>query len=875
MLVCNLSSQASTDTTDAQPFFKGSMASVDHFRGSFDEIGTSMKANAISGVFFYAKWDSEAIEARATVSALHSFSPVKLYSVDCWIPTESCRTRMSLKRFPQLTLYAKDAASLELEDLSSVHRAADLIAYLMKPLVFIHSKSDLIQLTLLHKFIVLGYFELGAAYSKDFLHFHQVSLLACNMLPQNLVCGRDVVFAITPAVGNLTVSKTVLVQFYVTCNYSTTAYDCQMKQLEADALVEKIVHNIHSLPTQCLHSTDLTPMNRRRSTYLDTVFSSGPTLILIGPHISTVRGMDPSIYLLRSLELSYKSCPSGTNITALLNTRQNVDSTTRQEAQKLMHQLALSAYHERRKQASVCPRWLRYLGPLLGLESRHVCGVSNHVSMLGNGKGTADSPNSELPILSKLLKMLHSGPTSDMLDTIITLLHELSLETDSSPPIPHTGIDASAMLEQLHFVCCSWYYRYHRPDEGCLSSRSSKCIPDVTPTLPPVLSAVNGLACGRNKTLSFHTLDSLEQPGLVWSLTGFSVQTASSESGAAIVDKAAEVVYRLEEPVSYESLSRFISDYHSSKLLPWRRHPLPSDEVHQLPPSESSGRRILEIRNASHLEHLLDSRSYIHSGASRQTALKTQSGLLLLYYTRTCAYASHGDSLLWHFTRVAESFPDNSTVLFAKVDISELDLPWHLRVERVPTVIFFPANRSTYSNRFYWPITRITDPGMQLVKFVRKQLGKLPFSKHISPILLESAEARTQLWKALHGSDSILLAPLHGYCIARSTSFRDFTCLKGVLASITIYIRKYVHSLSVYSAVIGHLERNLQRINDRLTCPFTRLYWSTRSPWNLRRSLDALLKQSKLWNNATEHIRNLSNTLQQLVSQAKSIKLLL
>ncbi|GAA57049.1 thioredoxin domain-containing protein 11 [Clonorchis sinensis] len=720
MLVCNLSSQAPTDTNDAQPFFKGSMASVDNFRGSFDELGTSLKANAISGVFFYAKWDLEAIEARAT----------------------------------------------------------------------------------------------------------------------------------------------------------TTAYDYRMKQLEADALVENIVHKIHSLPTECLHSTDLTPINRRRSTYLDTVFSSGPTLILVGPHLSTVRGMDPSIYLLRSLELSYKSCPSGTNITALLNTHQNVNSTTRQEAQKLMHQLALSAYHERRKQASVCPRWLRYLGPLLGLKPRHVCGVSNHVSMLGNGEDTADSTNSELPILSKLLKMLHSRPTSDMLETIITLLHELSLESDSPLPIPHTGIDASAMLERLHFLCCSWYHRDHRPDEDCVSS-SSNCIPVGTPTLPPVLSSVNGLACGRNKTLSFHTLDSLEQPGLVWSLTGFRVQTASSESGAAIVDKAAEVVYRLEEPVSYESLSRFISDYHSSKLLPWRRHPLPSDQVHQLRPTESLGRRILEIRNASHLEHLLDSRSYIRSGASRQTALKTQSGLLLLYYTRTCAYASHGDSLLWHFTRVAESFPDNNTVLFAKVDISEVDLPWHLRVERVPTVIFFPANRSTYSIRFYWPITRITDPSMELVKFVRKQLGKPPFFEHISPILLESAEARTWLWKALHGSDSILLAPLHGYCTARSTSVRNFTCLKGVLASITIYIRKYVHSLSVYSAVVGHLEGNLQRINDRLTCPFTRLYGSTRSPRNLHRSLDALLKQSRLWNNAMAHIRNLSNTLQQLVSQAKSIKLLL
>ncbi|GAA53606.1 hypothetical protein CLF_110606 [Clonorchis sinensis] len=158
--------------------------------------------------------------------------------------------------------------------------------------------------------------------------------------------------------------------------------------------------------------------------------------------------------------------------------------------------------------------------------------------MLGNGEDTADSTNSELPILSKLLKTLHSRPTSDMLETIITLLHELSLESDSPLPIPHTGIDASAMLERLHFLCCSWYHRDHRPDEDYVSS-SSNCIPVGTPTLPPVLSSVNGLACGRNKTLSFHTLDSLEQPGLVWSLTGFRVQTASSESGAAIVDKAA------------------------------------------------------------------------------------------------------------------------------------------------------------------------------------------------------------------------------------------------------------------------------------------------------------------------------------------------
>ncbi|CAH8657158.1 unnamed protein product [Heterobilharzia americana] len=144
-----------------------------------------------------------------------------------------------------------------------------------------------------------------------------------------------------------------------------------------------------------------------------------------------------------------------------------------------------------------------------------------------------------------------------------------SSSSSSSLPNSYDGIDGKLIVEQLNFMCCHWYHvdRIVNTHE----SFNSKC--QISSSLLDVShenlknSVIYGLGCSLNRTLEFHTLDSFLQPKLAWEIGGYlkdSDWLGPDKWGAAIIDMQNENVYRLEEAVTFQSLTRFVAGFHNS-----------------------------------------------------------------------------------------------------------------------------------------------------------------------------------------------------------------------------------------------------------------------------------------------------------------------
>ncbi|KAF5399430.1 Thioredoxin domain-containing protein 11 [Paragonimus heterotremus] len=441
------------------------------------------------------------------------------------------------------------------------------------------------------------------------------------------------------------------------------------------------------------------------------------------------------------------------------------------------------------------------------------------------------------------------------------LLRQLSSTSDSSVRSSYFPIDAMATVEQLHFTCCRWFHRY---------SSNSHLNPDLSAPVPPTIpapSTLDQLACGSNWTLQFHTLDSLLHPELVWKLTGHNSTVNPTQFNAVIVDQSAEAVYRLEEPVSYESLSQFISDYHASVLKPWFRHSR-SRPSGSNPSHSSRSLFVTEIRSRSHLDHLLDERSHIHWATQASNTCCAHTSLILLYYTEACVFASQGESALWHFDVVARQFSTQAGVLFAKVDVSAVDLPWHLRVERVPSIIFFPASRSSYSIPFPSASMITHDLSSRLSNFLREQIGLPCVTVRTLDVDRTSLSARKHLLNILQSGHSVipteeLARQLHNVChndSSTSSSIKRLTaCQSSIRAVTSDYATKYKHAQHTASALLRYLYVNLNDLNSRLVSPFYRMLYATRG--QRIHLISSLMLQSDLWNKVYAFERNVSSLL--------------
>ncbi|KAF8569835.1 hypothetical protein P879_08215, partial [Paragonimus westermani] len=562
----NISFQMHKNSKETVPFFEDALGFTDIYNGSYESVLTLRQKRSLMASFLYAKWDADSRESKYVISALRSFSPIELLAVDCWLPSSSCIQSVKLKRFPRITFHLKGFQDIPYRGFISVRHLAEHMHYLLNPIVFIRTKEDISSFLLTFKVVVLGHFDFSKQNSTDFIQFHAASLSVNNLFADSFEGGREVVFAVAPTGSTKLSEVDKAVRIFFQCDSFIMIYKYNATKLLASELLTALQGAFLSIRLshpQCLRPTDLTPPTQglQRSNLMHFAFSQSPVLLILGPHLSLAKYVDPMLYTIRTLEVSYSAC-NRLQPPVLPSSNWSYRSLpTGRDAHRLLYKPALATYREQRQRSTVCPQWFTHVSSFLGGHSMKVCGDSDYVTtknlIIPEKLDANFLQHHSVRNSSALFKILDLAKDSDFAEQAAIWLRQLST-LDSSVRLSYFPSDAMATVEQLHFTCCRWFH---------LHSSNSHPNQDLFAPLPPTIparSSLDHLACRSNWTLQFHTLDSLLHPKLVWELSGHNATVNPTQFSAVIVDQSAEAVYRLEEPVNYESLSQFISDYHAS-----------------------------------------------------------------------------------------------------------------------------------------------------------------------------------------------------------------------------------------------------------------------------------------------------------------------
>ncbi|CAH8873695.1 unnamed protein product [Trichobilharzia szidati] len=832
------------------------------------------KSGPVVGVLLYANWDADSNKAKSSFEAVQNIIPYNIFAVNCGLKSSLCARTETVRLFPQLNVHTSPTAVFHYSGPFTVRHLLNSFRLIGSPMKAVNKLSDLLSLILNHKVIVLGSFNFHCVQNmSDFNQFYQTSV-ATSDLDTSLQMNKDIVFSLStiPQIchSNATDAGTQIT-LVLSCGSKTYFYVHHIKRFEKSNLLHLLsqkVSDCRKHATSCFNPVDITPLRNRRSNLWSSILRRNPILLLIGPHLTLAEPTDLPLYLLKVLKLSYlphEKCHSFVMDPSLGNFKWNLST---KDSLEVLSEGAVLASRKRCRLAANCPRWWAFISSHAGIRSENIC--EQKESLSGSGYNLQDHANNLTQggkinsTLSRILGLLGNNTiANDIIKQAVRLMYEISLydtqntmNFSSSLPNNYNGIDGRVVVEQLNFMCCHWYHVDLSVNTG--ESFNNECQNDALHTdisYEKLKSSVAyGLGCSFNRTLEFHTLDSSLQPTLAWEIGGYlhnSKWLGSNQLGAAIIDMQNENVFRLEEAVNFQSLSRFISGFHNSTLRPWLRHSGKNDEA-SFNYSRTSDTLVVDIKHPIQLENLID--QSFDLGEPRKN-------VILLYYSTTCVYSYGGNSALWQFEAAARFFESNHHLLFAKVDVSKMDLPWHLRVENIPCIIFFPANRSSYSSVFPMESISSTDLFTQLVTFVHEQINhdecgheqekmsrfqnSSRFAAELTSQLLESmkSKASDELIQLLHESQNI--------CNTQSLSYSKTLCLSGIQKAVFMKSHGYHSTQSTSTKMLNSLEEKLNTLNDKITqntLPFCLLTYNQK-----QLIVQSIKVYSKLWNIISKH----------------------
>ncbi|CAH8580509.1 unnamed protein product [Schistosoma turkestanicum] len=849
---CSQSVRVTKDSSSFGALFSSESNVYDLVNSSYGVEYTP--STTVLGILLYANWDADSNKVRSTFEAVQNMIPYNIFAVNCGLSSSLCGKTHIVKHFPLLNVHTSPSVTAQYSGPFTISHLLKLFQFVSFPLKSINNLEDLQLLLLNHKVIALGSFDLQNIQNVSYFD---------RMYQMN----KDIAFSMATFTdlyhSNFTETKPHLT--LITSCGNTSYVDVQRFDDRGlrNLLSEKMLDSQKRSTTTCFNPVDITPLNNERSNLWNNILRKAPILLLIGPHMSLAEPMDLPLYLLKVLRLSYfphDKChtfvvnPSFSNLNLNLTMRNSLE---------VLNKGAIVAARKRCKLAAYCPKWWSFISSHIGIRNESICELRKGFSEFVTDD---DSSDHKLDLLqshklnstaSKILGLLKNHTVGDnIIKYAVSLLYEISLydkqnEMYSSLPNDHYRIDSGLVVEQLNFMCCHWYHvdrlvnMHEKFDSEC----------QLNPILADISyenlknSVIYNLGCSLNRTLEFHSLDSYMQPTLAWEIGGYSNDSSwldSSRWGAAIIDLQNENVFRLEEAVNFQSMSRFIASFHNSTLRPWLRYPKASRHT-SVNSTISSDLLILTVNSSMHLTNLIDQSSSLEN---------SRKNLILLYYSSTCIYSFGGNSALWQFEATARFFKSNQYLLFAKVDVSKMDLPWHLRVENVPCIIFFPANRSSYSSLFPMEAISSTDLFPQLVSFIYEKMNTEQSEQEQLKQFQNSSQFASKITSQLinnikNKSTSKFMQLLNEtvrICSIQPLSYSKTLCFSGIHKAVFIISHEFNEKQLILSKLLTSLSEKLNQINDKLVEGFS--FLSRLSFFSVKNYLlyESMQMYSRLWN---------------------------
>ncbi|NWS69782.1 TXD11 protein, partial [Crotophaga sulcirostris] len=650
-------------------FFSTRSPVIDLFRGQLDYADHLRQDSEIVLYFFYAPWCGQSIAAREEIERVASrlSDQVLFVAVNCWWNQGKCRKQKHFFYFPVIHLYHRSFGPIEYKGPMSAVYIEKFVRRVMTPLLYISSRSKLLDFLSNYEPGVLGYFEFNASpQPPGYLTFFRSALHSLKKdylgtIRFGVITDKHVAEEIS-----LVHSGSVYLHRHVN---TSLIYPNDIMNYTAENICKWALENREMLVRW------LRP-HGGKSLLLNNELKKGPALLIFIPY-NPLAEIHPLLDEITKVALEYHNCNKSQAAEADLQHLGDTDSPAFDSSvpdahMKLPETISIAKYPC--CNTVVLPQW-------------HSISRTHNVCELCINQTLGIKPNK-----------VHV-PHCNFLE-IEAALDSFYLQEHTFFQVVSSTIECSNLLSfyspfSYYTACCRTVNRHFlsfissektifQTPKVAFSSHGKKdntqhSIPHIEDRncfIPDHISGTNitGLSCRTNKTLNVYLLDS----NLFWIYAerlGASRSTHLKEF-ATIVDLKEEVHYVLDQNQSLvgSTLEDFIKNF-SVVYSPLKRHLVDDPSVR------------------FHEQHVI---TEVTTSTFHHTVFLSEKNVLLIYYAQWCGFCA---SLNHIFIQLARLLPPDNFIV-ARIDITRNDLPWEFMTDHLPTILFFPHRRKEQSVKF-------------------------------------------------------------------------------------------------------------------------------------------------------------------------------
>ncbi|XP_065500838.1 thioredoxin domain-containing protein 11 isoform X1 [Caloenas nicobarica] len=651
-------------------FFSTTSPVIDLFRGQLDYADHLRQDAEVVLYFFYAPWCGQSIASREEIERVASrlSDQVLFVAVNCWWNQGKCRKQKHFFYFPVIHLYHRSFGPIEYKGPMSAVYIEKFVRRVMTPLLYISSRSKLLDFLSNYEPGVLGYFEFNASpQPPGYLTFFTSALH--SLKKDYLGAIRFGVITDKRVAEEISLVRSGSVYLHRHVNTSLI-YPDDIMNYTAENICKWALENREMLIRW------LRP-HGGKSLLLNNELKKGPALLIFIPY-NPLAEIHPLLDEITKVALEYHNCNKSQAAEPDLQHLGDTDSPAFDSSvpdahMELSETLSITKYPC--CNTVVLPQWHSIS------RTHNVCELCINQT-LGVKPNKVHVPHCNFLEIEAALDSfyLQEHTFFQVLSNTIECSNFLSFYS------PFSYYTACCRTVNRHFLSfISSEKTIFQTPKVAFSSHGKKG--DTQHSIPHIedrncfipdfnISGTNitGLSCRTNKTLNLYLLDS----NLFWIYAerlGAS-RSAHLKEFAAIVDLKEEVHYVLDQSQSLvgSTLENFIKNF-SALYSPLKRHLVDDPSAH-FPE-----------------QHII---TEVTTNTFRDTVFLSEKNVLLLYYAQWCGFCA---SLNHIFIRLARLLPpDNFTV--ARIDITRNDLPWEFMTDRLPTVLFFPHQRKEQSVKF-------------------------------------------------------------------------------------------------------------------------------------------------------------------------------
>ncbi|KAM9304891.1 thioredoxin domain-containing protein 11 [Gastrophryne carolinensis] len=656
-------------------FFPPHSRVVDLFLGQLDYAEYLRGNSEITLFFLYAPWCAQSITARVEIEEVASrlADQVLFVAVNCWWHQGKCRKQKMFFYFPVVNLFHKSFGPIEYKGPLTAAYIEKFIRRVMSPVLYIPSVERLKDFLTTYEPGVVGYFEFNASpQPPGYLTFFRSALHALQKDYIDTI--RYGVITDQNLAQKISLFKPGGVYLHRNINTSLVYPDKEINFTAAN-ICKWALDNRETI----LHW--LRP-HGGKSLLLNNELKKGPALFMFIPY-NPLAEEQPLLEELMQVALKYNNCTENLIDHPMLVDREDFIHLKSSRTFPCCNTVVLPQWHLLSSVQNVCELCVNQTrGVTLSQVSPPLCNFLDIEAAL-------DSFYLKEQYFLGFMSTIRE--CSDFLSTYSPYYH-----FTACCQTVRRGLHATSSLGNVPVAPSS-----HGKDLSQMNIHEMPHIEEngqVTSSYHIRNGDIAGLRCRTNKTLNMYVLDSNMSWLYAQRLGAFG--SGEEKTFAAIIDVKEEVHYILDQgqPLLRPSLEAFIRNY-SKVYSPLARHLVGE------PFSRKTGHRLITEVTSSTFHHIV---------------LDIRKDVLLLFYTTWCGFCA---SLTHIFIRLAQLLATDSLII-ARINIAQNDLPWEFMVERVPAVMLFPQYRKDCSV-LYPEEQQITVPN--LLKFILKH-ATLPSS---------------------------------------------------------------------------------------------------------------------------------------------------